>query len=216
VARLLSRQVRAARLTPKARSFQFKAAFSTEGLAPPTPHPWPPRALAPIVAAALVARPNATHGITGAANQPPAPRSANVRGRTRTYTDARERSLLADPARPSDARRGPSLSRFYVHECSRTTTNVRGQSLSPQAEAPSLTLTADSITDAQTGHPIQADVYVNDALLFEGVTHFQVTVPLDGSAEIHVTAPGYKPWGIRPRGEGTDKALSGPIRLTPE
>jgi hypothetical protein len=57
VARSLSRQVRAARLTPKARWFQFRITFSTESLALPTPHPWPPRALAPIVAAALVARP---------------------------------------------------------------------------------------------------------------------------------------------------------------
>jgi hypothetical protein len=62
VARSLSRQVRAARLTPSARWFQFKVTFSTEGLVPPTPHPWPARALAPIVAAALVARPKATHG----------------------------------------------------------------------------------------------------------------------------------------------------------
>jgi hypothetical protein len=144
------------------------------------------------------------------------PTSTNVRGRPRTSTDAPGRSPPADLARPSDARRGPNLPYFRIRKRPRTTTNVREQSLSPQAEAPSLTLTADSITDAQTGHPIQADVYVNDALLFEGVTHFQVTVPLDGSAEIHVTAPGYKPWGIRPRGEGTDKALSGPIRLTPE
>jgi hypothetical protein len=57
VARSISRQVRAARLTPKARWSQFKVTFSTQGLAPPTPHPWPNRALAPIVAAALVARP---------------------------------------------------------------------------------------------------------------------------------------------------------------
>jgi hypothetical protein len=81
--------------------------------------------------------------------------------------------------------------------------------------APRLTLTADSITDAATGQPVNADVYVNDALLYEQVTHFQVTVPLDGSAEIRVAAPGYKPWGIRPRGGGSDKTLSGPIRLTP-
>jgi hypothetical protein len=66
VARSLSRQVRAARLTPKARSFQCEVTCSTAGLARPTPHPWPARALAPIVAAALVARPHATQGATGA------------------------------------------------------------------------------------------------------------------------------------------------------
>jgi hypothetical protein len=33
-------------------------------------------------------------------------------------------------------------------------------------------------------------VYVNGALLYEQVTQFQVTIPLDGSAEVRVTAPG--------------------------
>jgi hypothetical protein len=48
------------------------------------------------------------------------------------------------------------------------------------------------------------------------VTHFQVTVPMDGSAEIRVAAPGYKPWGIRPRGGGTDKVMRGPVQLVRE
>jgi hypothetical protein len=63
---------------------------------------------------------------------------------------------------------------------------------------------------------LPADVYVNGALLYENVTQFQVTVPLDGSAEVRVTAPGYAPWGVRPRGEGSDKRMSGTIRLSRE
>jgi hypothetical protein len=54
------------------------------------------------------------------------------------------------------------------------------------------------------------------ALLYEHVTHFQVTVPIDGSAEMRVAAPGYRPWGIRPRGGGTDKVMRGPVRLVRE
>jgi hypothetical protein len=45
---------------------------------------------------------------------------------------------------------------------------------------------------------------------------FQVTVPMDGSAEIRVAAPGYKPWGIRPRGGGSDKVMKGPVQLVRE
>jgi hypothetical protein len=41
-------------------------------------------------------------------------------------------------------------------------------------------------------------------------------VPMDGSAEIRVAAPGYKPWGIRPRGGGTDKVMRGPVQLVRE
>jgi hypothetical protein len=51
---------------------------------------------------------------------------------------------------------------------------------------------------------------------FVVVPHFQVTVPMDGSAEMRVAAPGYKPWGIRPRGGGTDKVMRGPVRLVRE
>jgi hypothetical protein len=51
---------------------------------------------------------------------------------------------------------------------------------------------------------------------FVVVSHFQVTVPMDGSAEIRVTAPGYKPWGIRPRGGGSDKVMRGPVQLVRE
>lgn len=35
-------------------------------------------------------------------------------------------------------------------------------------------------------------------------------------AEIRVAAPGYQPWGIRPRGGGTDKVMSRPVRLVRE
>jgi hypothetical protein len=83
-------------------------------------------------------------------------------------------------------------------------------------EGPTLTLIADSILDASTGQPISADVYINGALTYQSVTQFQVTVPLDGSTEIRVVAPGYKPWGVRPRGGGSNKVLQGPIRLNPE
>jgi hypothetical protein len=84
------------------------------------------------------------------------------------------------------------------------------------AAGPSLTIVAESILDQGTGQALQADVYLNGALLYEQVTHFQVTIPLDGSAEIRVAAPGYKPWGIRPRGGGSDKVMRGPVRLQPE
>jgi hypothetical protein len=39
---------------------------------------------------------------------------------------------------------------------------------------------------------------------------------MDGSAEIRVAAPGYKPWGIRPRGGGSDKVIRGPVQLVRE
>jgi hypothetical protein len=39
---------------------------------------------------------------------------------------------------------------------------------------------------------------------------------MDGSAEIRVAAPGYKPWGIRPRGGGSDKVMRGPVQLVRE
>ena len=86
----------------------------------------------------------------------------------------------------------------------------------PSPAAPRLTLIAETIVDAETGQALAADVYLNGALLYQGVSQFQVTVPLDGSVEIRVTAPGYHPWGLRPRGGGTDKRLAGPIRLQRE
>lgn len=86
----------------------------------------------------------------------------------------------------------------------------------PPSAGPSLTIVAESITDQATGQALTADVYLNGALLYEGVTHFQVTIPMDGSAEMRVAAPGYKPWGIRPRGGGTDKVMRGPVQLVRE
>jgi len=89
--------------------------------------------------------------------------------------------------------------------------------LAPSPQPPPPPLIADTILDATTGEPIHADIYLNGSLTYQGVTHFQVVVPLDGSAEIHVVAPGYKPWGLRPRGGGSDKVLQGPVvKLTPE
>jgi hypothetical protein len=86
-----------------------------------------------------------------------------------------------------------------------------------------VTIVAESIIDQGTGQPLSADVYLNPtggpcsgALLYEQVTQFQVTVPMDGSAEIRVAAPGYKPWGIRPRGGGSDKVMRGPVQLVRE
>ena len=87
---------------------------------------------------------------------------------------------------------------------------------SSQPPAPTLTLIADTITDTSTGQPIQANVYVNDTLTFQGVTHFQMVVPLDGSTEIRVVAPGYHAWGLRPKGGGSDKVLQGPVKLKPK
>ena len=86
----------------------------------------------------------------------------------------------------------------------------------PNNAKPTLTLIADSITDASTGDPIQADVYLNHTLTFQSVPHFQVVVPLDGSTEIRVVAPGYHAWGLRPEGGGSDKVLQGPVKLKPE
>jgi hypothetical protein len=83
-------------------------------------------------------------------------------------------------------------------------------------EGPTLTIIADTILDASTGTPIRADVYINGALIYQSVTQFQVTVPLDGSTEVRITAPGYKPWGVIPKGGGSNKVLQGPIRLNPE
>ncbi len=94
-----------------------------------------------------------------------------------------------------------------------------GSPAPPSAEpatGPSLTIVAESIVDQATGQALSADVYLNGALLYQGVTHFQVTVPMDGSAEIRVAAPGYKPWGIRPRGGGSDKVIRGPVQLVRE
>jgi hypothetical protein len=84
------------------------------------------------------------------------------------------------------------------------------------AAGPSLTIVAEAIIDKSTGQALSGDVYLNGALLYEQVTHFQVTVPMDGSAEIRVAAPGYKPWGIRPRGGGSDKVMRGPVQLVRE
>ncbi len=70
------------------------------------------------------------------------------------------------------------------------------------AAGPSLTIVAESIVDQGTGQALSADVYLNGALLYEGVTHFQVTILLDGSAEIRVAAPGYKPGGYGHAGAG--------------
>jgi hypothetical protein len=64
------------------------------------------------------------------------------------------------------------------------------------------------------GEAIKADA--RKCIHYEQVTHFQVTVPLDGSAEVRVTTPGYAPWAVRPRGEGSDKRMSGTIRLSRE
>ncbi len=77
-------------------------------------------------------------------------------------------------------------------------------------------ISSTSNTDSTTGQPLTADVYLNGTLTYQGVTHFQVTVPLDGSTEIRVVAPGYHPWGLRPEGGGSDKVIQGPVRLNPE
>ena len=86
----------------------------------------------------------------------------------------------------------------------------------PSPEVPTLTITAETILNATTGAQIPANVYLNGTLVHKQVTHFQVTVPLDGSTEIRIAAPGYHPWAIVPRGGGADKVLSGPVRLTPK
>ena len=50
-------------------------------------------------------------------------------------------------------------------------------------------------------------------MLYQGVTHYKVTVPMDGGGEVRIVAPGYQPWAVRPRGGGTGKVLSGPVEL---
>ena len=84
------------------------------------------------------------------------------------------------------------------------------------AEGPTLTIIAETSIDAQTGQALHADVYLNGALTYQHVTTFQVTVPLDGSTEIRVTAPGYAPWGLTPMSADSSKIMSGPVRLVRE
>jgi hypothetical protein len=86
----------------------------------------------------------------------------------------------------------------------------------PVPTIPNLTITADAIVDADTGQPLFADIYVNDVLTLQHVTHFQVTLPLDGSSSIRVTAPGYQSWGFYGRGGGADKLMQGTVQLLPE
>ena len=71
-------------------------------------------------------------------------------------------------------------------------------------KGPTITIIAESITDANTSEPLKANVYINGALIYQGGTQFQVT------------APGYNPWGLRPRGKGLNQKLIGPIQLKPE
>jgi hypothetical protein len=73
-----------------------------------------------------------------------------------------------------------------------------------------------SVIGDKAGQPLTADVYLNVILLYEDVTQFEVTVPMKGSPEIRVVAPGYQPWAVVPQGKGSDKVMSRPVQLVPE
>jgi hypothetical protein len=70
------------------------------------------------------------------------------------------------------------------------------------------------IVDAETGRPVDADVYLDGRLLYTNVRSFAVEVP--SGSELRVEAPGYEPWAFRLRyrlREGY--RFHGPVRLTP-
>ena len=70
------------------------------------------------------------------------------------------------------------------------------------------------IVDAETGLPVDADVYLDGRLLYSNVRSFAVEVP--SGSELRVEAPGYEPWAFRFRyrlKEGY--RFYGPVRLTP-
>ena len=68
------------------------------------------------------------------------------------------------------------------------------------------------IVDAETGLPVEADVYLDGKLLYANVRSFAVEVP--SGSELRVEAPGYEPWAFRFRYElkGT-YSFHGPVRL---
>ena len=70
------------------------------------------------------------------------------------------------------------------------------------------------IVDAETGMPVEADVYLDGRLLYSNVRSFAVEVP--SGSELRVEAPGYEPWAFRFRYElkGTYR-FHGLVRLTP-
>ncbi len=68
------------------------------------------------------------------------------------------------------------------------------------------------IVDAETGLPVDADVYLDGRLLYSNVRSFAVEVP--SGSELRVIAPGYEPWAFRFRYElkGVYR-FKGPVRL---
>ena len=86
-------------------------------------------------------------------------------------------------------------------------------------EEATFTFIAESISDIETGQPVKADIYLNGALLYEGVTHFQMSLPLDGPHRIRVIAPGYRPQTITPDVAGENGpydeniVVSQPVRM---
>ena len=84
--------------------------------------------------------------------------------------------------------------------------------LSPsQAMAPRL-LVEGPIVDAETGLPLEADVYLDGRLLYTDVRSVSVRVP--SGSELRIVAKGYAPWAFRFRYElrGSYR-FHGPIRL---
>ncbi len=70
------------------------------------------------------------------------------------------------------------------------------------------------IVDAETGRPVEADVYLDGTLLYAHVRSFAVEVP--SGSELRVEAPGYHPWALRFRYKLKEGSrFSGPVRLTP-
>ena len=82
-----------------------------------------------------------------------------------------------------------------------------------EAMAPRL-LIEGPIVDAETGLPVEADVYLEGRLLYAGVRTVSVWVP--SGSELRVKAPGYEPWAFRFRYKlRGEYRFRGPIRLQP-
>lgn len=68
------------------------------------------------------------------------------------------------------------------------------------------------IVDEETGRPVEAEVYLDGRLLYQGVHSFSVGVP--SGSELRVEAPGYHPWALQFRYElRGSQVFKGPVRL---
>jgi len=71
------------------------------------------------------------------------------------------------------------------------------------------------VVDAETGRPVEADVYLDGRLIYEQVTSFSVQVK--AGSELRVEAEGYHPWALRFRYKLKEtRIFRGPVRLKPK